>query len=305
MLKSIENSVHIEGVLSEIDLKYGSLKRDTGDMKTVGGTIKIRVETIINGEETTLEVPVRMFATQYTNAGKPNPGYEAIERVMTEYTSIAASNYDVADRVRITGGELTMNEYYNQNGAFVSFPAVKATYVTRISRQDCKPAADFALVFMVSNKGFETDRDGVETNRYRIQAIVPQYGEKVDVIPLYALSAQAIDVAQSYWNEGDTVKIVGRLNFSSKTETVETKVDFGEPIKKTRTVSVSELIITGGNSAPLEGDFAFNFDEVRAALDKRKDYLAALKDKAANKNATHKVAAPAQNSTSKFRDLGF
>ena len=116
MLKQAENSVKIEGILSEIDLKYSTFMKNNVETHGVGGSIKVRVDTIVNGVQTQLEIPVHMFATKTTKNGGANPAYESIERVMNEYVSIAASDIDRADRVRITRGQIGMNEYYGQNG---------------------------------------------------------------------------------------------------------------------------------------------------------------------------------------------
>lgn len=303
MLQTKENSVKIEGILSEIDIKTGSFKKNGVDTNSIGGVIKIRVNQEINGVETELEIPVHMFASQYTNKGTPNPAYESIERIMNEYVSIAASDIDHADRVRITNGQLQMNEYYGQNGNLIAFPRITASFINKIRKDECKPTATFSIVFMVGNKGFETDKDGVETDKYKIVGMVPQYGGKIDVIPFYAINKGVIDGVSNYWNEGDTVKAAGKLNFTSRTETRKVEVDFGEPQEETRTVSVSELVITGGSSSPLEGEFALNADDVTAALAERKNRLAALKEKGNQKGTSGK--APAASAGSKFKDLGF
>lgn len=303
MLQTKENNVKIEGILSEIDIKPGSFKKNGVDTNSIGGVIKIRVNQEINGVETELEIPVHMFASQYTNKGTPNPAYESISRVMNEYVSIAASDIDHADRVRITNGQIQMNEYYGQNGNLVAFPRVTASFITKIKKDECRPCATFSVVFMVGNKGYETDKDGVETDRYKIVGMVPQYGGKIDVMPFYAINKGVIDGVSNYWNEGDTVKAAGKLNFTSKVETRKVEVDFGEPQEETRTISVSELVITGGSSSPLEGEFALNTDDVTTALAERKARLAELKDKSANKGTSGK--APAASAGSKFKDLGF
>lgn len=306
MLNQIKdgNVVKIEGILSEIDLKYGTFTKNNVENKTVGGSIKIRVNTKINGEDTELEIPVHMFATQYTNAGASNPAFESIERVMNEYVSIAASDIDRADRVRITRGQIGMNEYYGQNGNLVSFPRITASFVSKIKKDECKPDASFTATFMVGSKGYETDKDGVETDRYKIMGMIPQYGGKVDVVPFYAINPGVVDAVSNYWNDGETVKATGKLNFTSKVETYEVQVDFGESSEGQRTISVSDLIITGGSSTPLEGDFAINYDDVKAALEERKARLATLKEKSQNKGTAGK--APAKTATpNKFADLGF
>ena len=133
--------------------------------------------------------------------------------------------------------------------------------------------------------------------------MVPQFGGKVDVVPFYATNPGVIDAVSNYWNEGDTVRATGKLNFTSETKEVEVKVDFGDPVIDTRTFSISELVITGGSSTPLDGEFAINYDDVKVALEQRKIRLAELKDKASAKGASGKAPAPA--SGNKFKDLGF
>lgn len=302
MLESKENRVKIEGVLSEIALDYTTFKKNGSDVKAIGGVIKVRVTQPINGVDTELEVPVHMFASELTNKGTSNPAYESIERIKKEYVSIAASDYDTADRIRITSGQITMNEYYNQNDALVSFPRIQASFVSKIKKEECKPEATFSAIFAIGSKGYHTDAEGVEdTSRYEIRAALPQYGGKVDVVTFVGLNPKVIEHIANDWDTGDTVRANGRLNFSSHTETTVKEVDFGEPIETTRTVSVSELIITGGSSTPLEGDFAFDPDEIAAAVKERQVRLDELRERAKNTNRT------SGNSSKKdsFKDLGF
>ena len=155
MLQSKENRVKIEGILSEIDLKTGSFKKNGQDVNSIGGTIKVRVnQKLPNGEEQELEIPVHMFASELTNKGTANPAYESIARVMNEYTSIAAAGVDAADRIRITSGTINMNEYYGQGGNLVSFPRINASFITKVKREEFKPEATFAVVFMIGSKGY-------------------------------------------------------------------------------------------------------------------------------------------------------
>ena len=304
MLNTIKdgNICKIEGILSEIDLKYGTFKKNGNDMRSVGGVIKVRVDTTVNGENTTLEIPVHMFASQFTNAGQPNPAFESIERIMNEYVSIAASDINAADRVRITKGQIAMNEYYGQSGQLVSFPRITASFVTKIKKEDCKPDATFSVTFMVGSKEFEVDKDGVETGRYKINGMIPQFGGKVDVVPFLAINQGVIDAVSNYWNQGDTVKAAGKLNFTQTVTMRKQQVDFGEANEVPFTTSVSELIITGGSSTPLDGEFAIDENDITAALAERKARLAELKDKASNKGTSGKAPAATAN---KFKDLGF
>lgn len=304
MLQSKENKVKIEGILSEVDIKKGSFQKNGAPMNSIGGMIKIRVnQTLPSGETQELEIPVHMFASELTNKGTKNPAYESIERLTTDFSSIAAVGIEQADRVRITSGSISMNEYYGQNGALVSFPRIQASFVSKIRKEDCHPEATFTAIFVVGSKGFVVDRDGVENpDKYKIGAVLPQYGGKVDIVEFLATSKGVIDAVSNYWNVGDTVKANGRLNFTSRTETIVKEVDFGEPTTQTRTINVSELVLTGGSSTPLEGEFAFDNVEIQAALKERQARLAEMQEKSKLKG---KAGSAPAGSTPSFKDLGF
>ena len=305
MLRQAENRCKIEGILAEVDIKPGHFEKNGQQVESIGGSIIVKVTQKISGEEKELAIPVHMFASKLTNKGTPNPAYDSIQKVMNEYVSIAASDNgeDGADRIRITSASVRMNEYYSQDGRLISFPRINASFVQRINKADCKPEATFTAEFVVANKSEEVNSKGDTTGRYRIDAIIPQYGGKVDVVPMYAQSPGVISAVSTYWEIGDTVKANGRLDFSATTETILEEVDFGEPIEKTRTINRSDLIITGGSQEPLEGDFAFDNAEIQNALADRKARLEKQKDRDMSRAATRQ--APPQNAKNGFMDLGF
>lgn len=304
MLRQAENRVKIEGILSEIDIKPITYKKNGQDVEAISGTITVKVNQTISGNEKELMIPIHMFAGKITNKGTPNPAFESIKKVANDFVSIAAAgDEDKADRVRITGASVRMNEYYAADGHLVSFPRVNASFVNRIPKNECKSEATFTMEFAVAKKTEELDRNGEPTGRYRIDAILPQYGGRVDVVPLYAESKGVIDAVSTYWEIGDTVKANGRLDFSSTTETTYEEVDFGEPIEKIRTVNKSDLIITGGSQEPLDGDFAFAKADLDEALAERKARLEMNKER--DMARTARKAAPAQSSSNGFDDLGF
>lgn len=305
MLREAENRVKIEGVLSEIDLKYGSFMKDGNPIETIGGVIKIQVDQQIGGVPATLEIPVHMFSTKYTKKKAPNPAYEAIEKVMNEYVSIpiAATSGVEPDKVRITSARIDMNEYFGQNGQLISFPRITTSFVARATGT-FKPEATFSAEFMVSNIAYATDKEGVEIEPKKVEvtAILPRYGEKVDVIKLVATNPNVIDAIEQYWKPNDTFKANGRLNFTSQTHIETQEVDFGEPTERVVTTSLSELVITGGSQTPLEGDFAFDVNDVKKALAERKERLNVLKAKGTNKKAPAPASATSGLDTN---DLGF
>lgn len=306
MLRQAENKVKIEGILSEIDLKTGSFMKNGSKVDSIGGTIKVKVEQKIGDKEYTLEIPVHMFASKLTNAGKPNPAYESISRIMNEYTSIAAAGgEDGADRIRITSGQIQMNEYYGQNGQLISFPRINSSFVTKVKKEEFSPEAIFVTDFYVASKEDEVDANDTATGRIKIRGVLPQYGGRVDVVDFYGMPGTVKDSISKYWNEGDTVKAQGRLNFSSKTEKIVREVDFGEPQVDIRTINVSELIITGGNQTPVDGEFAFDPDEIEKGLIERRERLDSQKERDMERAKNRGSKAPAKGSVKDNLDVGF
>lgn len=305
MLRQAKNICTIEGILAEQDIKYGSyIDKSTGaTVDNIGGTIKVLVNQTINGEVVPMQIPIHMFSPRMTKKGTINPSYESIERCMKEYKSIASTgNIDTADKVRITGGYVRMNEYYDTTGRFISFPRIHTSFVSRVTN-NFQPKASFEMEFAVSSMDFVTDAEGVEVDpkKLRIKVLVPYYGGKVDTIELFTVVPAAIDSITTYWEEGKTYSAIGRLNFSSTTREIVEEHDFGEPEIRTQTVSVSELLITGGSTAPLEDGMAFEPAELAAALKEHKAYLESLKDKVNNRMK----ATPAPTSFNQQIDLGF
>ena len=291
------NKVKIEGILSEIDLKEATYEKNGANVECVRGKIMVRVnQTLPSGEVQELEVPVNFFSNKFTNAGKENPAYSSIVKVMNEFKSIAAVGLEEADRIRITGATIGVNDYFS-NGRIISYPRISASFVNKIKKEDCKPQATFDVIFVVKNAGFESDADGVENlDRYKISAIIPRWGGKVDVVDFLATNKNVIDSVSNYWEVGKTVHAIGRLNFTSRTEIVRKELDFGEPQDSVKTFSVSELIITGGAATPLEGEAEYSIADIQKALAERQADLEKKKDKALKKPAV---------SQNMFEKLGF
>lgn len=301
-MKQALNRVKIEGILSENNLElstYTDKKNNDAKKECIRGNIVVRVHQVINGETQVLDIPVHCFQAKYKKNGEPNPAYESLTRVL-DFTSIAAcgGDEDKADKIRITGASLAMNEFPNQMGNIVSYPRVSGSFVSKVTGE-FKPEASFSLEFMVNGINPVLDKDGAEVDppKYCIDVIVPQYGGKVDVMKLYATTPGVIDGITNHWEVGNSYSANGRLHFTSKTEEIVEEQDFGDPITRTRTTNLSELVVTGGTETPLEDD-VFPADEIKAAIEERKARLETMK--------AQPKKAPSAPSTAKGPiDLGF
>lgn len=284
MLEQAPNKVTIEGILSEVDLKEGTTKNNPANPQKsgreyIGGNIKVRVDQEVNGKQEENEVTVRLFAMKNKNDGNPNPAYENIRKIKDTMTSIAAcGNVEDATRVRITTGSITENAYYSMSGNLVSMPQINASFVQAIRKDDCKPKADFDATIVVGSIKDEI-RDDAETGRLIIKAVLVQYGGKVDAVDFIVASTSAVNHIRTYWSEGDTVEVAGKVNFTSRTIKRTKEVGFGDPIVDERTVSVRELIITSGSEEGFSDETAYNADEIKKALAERQTRIEASKKK--------------------------
>lgn len=302
MLREAENKVKIEGILAENDLKYVSYQRNGVPMEAVGGTIKVLVEREVNGVPTTYEVPVAMFSNKYIKngdkAGQINPAYTNIEEVMNNYKSIAATgSKDLADKIRLSAARIKMNEFYGRDGKLIATPRVNASFVNRVIGE-FKPEANFVVEMVLSEVKRVCDVDGVEVTPTKLEltGIIPIYGGKVDVIKFYTSNPNAVSYIETNWETGHSYRCSGRLNFTSETRTVREEVDFGEPIEKSRTISLQELVITSG--AAIDENFEFDISDIKDAMAARNIYLEELK------KPTQR-SAPPQNTGKGKLDLGF
>lgn len=302
-MRQAENKVFIEGILSEIDIVERTYtSKDGAQNNALAGQIKVRVEQKINGVDKILEIPVHVFVNEMTKKGTKNPAYESIDTVRREFISIASgAGVEGADRIRISGASIQMNEYWADENRLSSYPRINASFVQRVKRDEFTPKAQFSTELVVSKMVNEVDKDGIETGRLKVEGILPQYGGRVDVVPFIAENPNVVDAISQYWQLKDTVKVSGKLNFSSTVEIYTEEQGFGEPIEKKRTINVSELVITGGSQTPLEGEFAFNEEEIKNALAERKARLENRKAKELARSSSR--TAPAQSGFAS--DIGF
>ena len=305
-MRIAENTVYIEGTLLEIDLEKTQItQHSTGKLANcIRGRIMVRVNQPINGVDKTLDIPVHMFSMELKKDGGANPAYASIEKVMNEFKSAAAVGFENADKIRVTSGQINMNEFISGQGNLVSEPRVQANFVYKINEgSEFKPQAKFELEMYVQSCLPEMDKDNMPTGRQKITAIVPKFGGAVDVVPLYGVSPEVNNVITNYWVAGSTVKAIGRLDFSNTVETIAEKVGFGETIEKQKVTRVSDLIITGGDQTPAIGELAFVKADIDAAIQQRDAKLTEMRAKAESKGGTVTKQAPAQNAG--FNARGF
>lgn len=286
------NTVTITGVLKELDIE----EKTTSDGRNyVQGKATIRVDQEISGKMVENDIPIKMFSMRLKKDGTQNSVYDGIVRMANDFTSMAASeNPALASKVLITSGRIEENNWLDkQTGAPRSGFQISSNFMKKANLDD-EQTATFELSGVIGNISDEVDKDGEETGRLLVKFIVIGYQGKADVITLIAENPVAVNHIRSNWEKGDTVSLTGIINMTYKVVHWEEEQGFGEPIKRSRTESRRELIITGGSPCGLDEELSYDSDSIKLALDERTVRIAALSEK-----------KPAQTTSSKTTDFGF
>lgn len=293
-IKQTLNNVVIEGQLSEVNLEYGVFNEND----VIKGSFSVRVPLEIEGEVKELDVPIRVFHSKITKAGKPNPAFNSINTIMTDLQSIAAVGEEEASYIRVTGANVRMQEYYPQgSNDLVSYPSISGSFVNVVNKNDILPKANWEMeLYIHSMNEIVGEEEGEEY--LEIQGIGINYDGSAQIVPVRVYNKKIASQLQSTFSVGQTVPFSGILNFTSRQEKIVEEALIGEPVVTSRTISVSEIILTGARAPLADG---YTSDQINEAVMKRKAKLEAQKQRQAAPKRTPK-SAPTQEDKI---DLGF
>lgn len=289
-MANMMNNGIVEGILAEIDLQ----ERVWNNSDVISGKVVVRVKAPVvkNGPVVECDVPVSFFSKKLTSNGGVNPSYSDLNTILHEGKSIAAVGIEQADAVRLTSVRVTMNEYYGRDGRFISFPRVNGSFIRIIPKTQMNPTAKVDMDFIIRDMKHETDKDGIETGRFFINGINIGFNDYTDIIPIVTENPEYISSIEAVYQPGDAITASVRLNFSQKTETTYQEVEIGDPIERTRTITVSDLVIAAinRNNRLIE---MYSSEQVKSALEKRNQRIENKKisgQKAATTERTQNVA---------------
>lgn len=241
-LREAVNSVTVEGILSENKLDY---------KKTGEGKEYISGDLLIEVSENNI-VPVNFFSFAVKKDGQPNKIYASLENVIKNFKSIAKHGRDNADMVKITGGRIEANEFYNAAEKLISTFRVRSNFINKVTG-DFKPQANFQVEVYLQSMVDEIKNDE-PTGRYQITGVVPMYGGRISVLNFFVEDPKGIDYIKSNYNTGDTVKLVGKLNNEIITIERTEEMEFGDDVVNTFTRIKRELLVTQGTAAYEDAD---------------------------------------------------
>ena len=293
ILEQATNKINIIGKLIDAAVNSGTLK---DGRKYLRANLTVRVNQTYGGHEEISEIPVSMFAAEYTQANKPNPGYKQIQ-ALEEMKSAQNVGYDNADTVRISGANLRENNFVSKSGQLVNSWQINTSFINTIGKAD-SGVASFAIDIFIMDMSNEVDREGDETGRLIVKGGIVQYGGKLDVLEFVVEQPDAVDFVERNWNINDTVNVRGRVRVTSREEKPSgASGSWGEDIPESTTRTIRELIITTGDDQGREEDFAYDPTDIKKAFNVRKASIEQLQIDA--KNATKKEA-PSTTTSNKY-----
>lgn len=284
MLREADNKVFVEGTVSEINLEV----KDIQGKEAITGNLVIET-----GENSICTVDV--FANKFKkDSTDENSIFKGLSTVMNEYKSIAKVGKEEADKVKISGAKITVNDYYNGADVLKSDIKVQTNFVNRLKAgEEFDPKAEFEIEVFIHKINDEVDSNGDVTGNKIISGLVPVYDGKIVPMEFIVKDSEIIQGIDSLYEPGQTVKLYGNVNvFVTTTKTI-VPVAIGKPKEVIKTLTNRELIVTGGSEPYLEDNpNVFAVETVKNAMAAREEMLAELKTKKEKKgNSGGKTAS--------------
>ena len=287
-----QNKVTVVGKLLDVVTGEGQLSYGRHYERA---TLTIRTTQTYGGREETSEIPVSLFATQYTSTGKQNPAWTSMQAIKTLKTAQNVG-IDDADTVRVSSGNLQENNFVSRNGQLINGWQIRSSFISGSKVAD---VASFICDIFIMDMHDEVDRNGEPTGRLVVKGGLVQYGGKLDVIEFIVEDPNAVDFISRNWEINQTVTVKGRIRVTSTEEKSSgNDASWGEDIPETTTRFVRELIITKGDDEGKEEEFAYNPADIKNAFNVRKANIEQLQIDA--KNGGKKAAAPAKSTSNKY-----
>lgn len=268
-----ENKINLVGKL--LDATFGEGKLTDG-RHYERATVTIRVTQTYGGKTETSEIPVGMFATEFTSTGKPNPAMKSI-RDLKLLNTAQNVGIDNAANVRMSGVSLQENNFVSRNGQLINGWQLRGSFINEAKISD---VASFVTEVYIMDKYDETDREGNPTGRLVLRGGIIQYNGRLDVVNFIVEAPDAVEYISRNWEINQTVVVKGRIRVTSEEREVASS-GWGEEVPETTTAYIRELIITTGDD-PKEEDFAYDPVEVKKAFNERKAAIEQLQENARN-----------------------
>lgn len=294
-LREAGNTVTIVGTLVEKNLEV----KEFQNRQKVGETYNaITGELHIRTSEHEVH-RVRFFSKEFTNAGAESRQFKALQTVQNEYVSVAdlAEREDKEDaegneltptKLRIRG-RMGLNEFYGQDGQLRQYEQIDGQFASRLDADDKTPfGAEFDVEGIVKRVIEEFDKDGEETDRAKIELLMPLYNGRVIPMNFVVGNEQGgKDYVMDNFEQGSSVRVYGQLKNIREVKTREVEMGFGQNKIEEDVTYVNENSIQGGSvyEESVHDSKIFDLTLLKDANVEREKYLEGLKTRAEQRQA--------------------
>lgn len=270
ILREADNKVFVEGTVSEINF----------EIKEIDGKEAIMGDIVIQLDDDSI-CTVDVFSYKFKKDGNENTIFKGLSTVMNEYKSIAKFGKEEADKVRISGAKLIVNDYYNNAGVLKSDIKIQTSFINRMKQgEELNPKAEFEVELFIHKINDEIDKNNELTGNKIISGLVPVYDGKIVPMDFIVKDPELVQGIESLYEPGQTIKLYGDVNISITTTKTIVPVAIGKPKEIINTITTRELIVTGGSEPYAEDDAnTFNIETVKNAMAVRTEFLEELKNK--------------------------
>lgn len=270
-LRELANDIRIVGTLKSVDLEVKPNKKEP-NVKQIMGSITIMVED--PAANLVHEHEVNLFAKETSKL------YKGYVTIMNDFKAADTVGKENADRVTVSGS-IDENIYMGGDGKLKEFNRNRGLFVNRIDEKmlaaDQTLHGDSAVAqieIVVENIRALTDKDGVETGEYGIDAFTVGYNNGVTKLKNIVVGQNLADVITENYSPGQTGKLTFSINnyvelqeqqqqdpFAGQEGGFGVQVDISQgPIKK----YTRELRVIGG-FPPYFDERALEEDDIRLA----------------------------------------
>ena len=307
-MKKMVNEVKIIGRLYNADLKEAVVQNKESSVfgkSYINGTIHIATD-----EEGLNVVPITFtFVTDTTKAGKPNPTYANLKKIMADESikTVSKDGKDAATIVEVRNSQLAVDDRYitasnefkawtNNSGGFVSFK----TKNDLPAAEEDRNSFDADIVITSFNRVPEDPEKNISEHGI-VHGAIFSFNNSILPVDFKVTNSGGIDYFEGLGVSNSNpvfTKVHGMVvNNRVVTQTEESSA-FGKPIIKTTTKTTRDWIITSAIENPYDfgTEGVLTTEELTKAMQDREIHLAKVKkdaeDYAAKKDSNSSSGGP-------------
>ena len=279
MKKDAVNRIVVEGYLKDNTLATATSKDGA---EYISGNITVAT---VDGMEYTL----RYYSSKLKKDGTENKNYASLANALPSKTTTCAHLLETgsvrtfeeakvsSSLVRCTG-EMREEFWKGRDGDIHTMIRLRGISVRILAgKESFNPKAEFTLDAYIESLRPEVDKEGDETGRALIEAVVPLYGGSASKMTLVGSPDNGVsDFILSNWTAGNTYLMRGDL-VKLRKETIQAApavASFGKKEEPRKVVEfIDERVITGGNVDPYDEENTFTREEITEMLVKRDEEM--------------------------------